>query len=559
MGNFTIGLDFGTLSVRAVLMNLANGKIHASCTHAYKNGVITERLPNVRVTLPDLWCLQDPNDYIEGMTIVVRQIVDDAIAQGITKKQIVGIGVDFTCCTVLPVLEDGTPLINSGKWRNEPHAWVKLWKHHAAQKQADKINQIAIKRNEEWLQYYGGKISSEWFFPKLLQIFEEAPAVYRAMDKFIEAGDWIVWQLTGHEIRNESSAGYKAMYQRELGGFPSTDFFAALHHDFAHVVEDKISAEYYPPGSSAGCLTKEMSERLNLDNNTIVAVNNIDAHVCTAATGITRNNVMLNIVGTSSCDIVLSENLVPIPGTAGLVQNGAIADFAAYETGQNAVGDIFAWFIERNTPLECQQLSEKLGISVYQLLEKQAQELEPGSSGLLALDWWNGNRSTLMDANLSGLIMGFNLQTKPEEVYRALIEATAFGKRMIIENFENNDLAIEYLVFCGGLPHKNKLLNQIYADITKKKIYVSSELETAAKSSAIFAALAVGESKGGYQSIQAAKEKLVEVIEEIYYPDSTTTVIYDQLYTIYAELVARFSQSKSEMKKIQQIKQEVKG
>lgn len=559
MEAFTIGLDFGTLSVRAVLMNVANGKIYASSTCSYSHGVITERLPNTHIALPDLWCLQDPNDYLEGMIHAVRQVVDTGIDQGITKRQIAGIGVDFTCCTVLPVYQDGTPLVNTKKWHTHPHAWVKLWKHHAAQEQADKINRIAEIRKEKWLDYYGGKVSSEWFFPKLLQLFEEAPDVYEEMDTFIEAGDWIVWQLTDHEMRNESSAGYKAMYQKKLGGFPTEAFFAALEPGFANVVQEKIDTVFYPPGTSAGCITKKMAEKLNLDPTTIVTVNNIDAHVCTAAANISNENKMLSIIGTSSCDIVLSKLLTPIPGSAGLVQNGAIEHFAAYETGQNAVGDMLAWFVQQHVPLEYHQQAQKANLTIYQWLEKKARTILPGSSGLIALDWWNGSRSPLMDADLSGLILGFSLQTKPEEIYRALIEAAAFGKKMIIDNFEEYGQAIDQLVFCGGLPYKNKLLNQIYADITQKTVYVSSELETAAKSAAIFASVAIGESRGGYLSIAAAQQKTAADFSEKYVPDPAASSVYDQLYQVYKKLTTTFSQSQSEMKQLQIIKRKVKG
>ena len=430
-GTYTIGLDFGTLSVRAVLMNTRDGTILARETFDYPHGVITDSLPETDMPLKDYWCLQDPGDYLQGMITTVSRLAMFAQEKGISSEQIVGIGVDFTCCTVLPVKADGSALALDKAWRTHPHSWVKLWKHHAAQPQADQINILASKRHEKWLPFYGGKVSSEWFFPKLLQVLEEDQAVYDEMAKFIEAGDWIVWQLTGQERRNQSSAGYKAFYQEDLGGFPSTDFFKTLNPAFENVVAEKINAEFYAPGSKAGTLTKVMAEALHLSEKTAVSVNHIDAHVCVAATDVTTANTMLSIVGTSSVDILLADQPLVFPGFAGLVNNGAIANLFAYETGQDAVGDIFEWFVKNNVNPTYYDMAAASGQNIYQYLTQESEKLLPGQSGVLALDWWNGNRSILMDGNLTGLIVGMTLQTKPADIFRALIEATAFGKKVI--------------------------------------------------------------------------------------------------------------------------------
>lgn len=535
-------------------MNLDDGKVVASSVSSYPHKVITDYLPNTKIKLQELWCLQDPDDYLNSMQKVIAEIVHQAEANQIEVNQIMGLGIDFTCCTVMPIYSDGTPMMKDEKWVNHPHAWVKLWKHHAAQPQAEKINSMARKEKQEWLSYYGGKVSSEWFFPKLLQILEEDPDLYEHMDKFIEAGDWIVWQLTGKEMRNESSAGYKAMYQRDLGGFPDTTFFEKLNPKLKNVVSEKINAKFYPPGTPAGNLTLSMAEKLHLSPNTVVAVNNIDAHVCVAATGVTQPEVMLSIIGTSSCDILLTEEGKTVEGAAGIVKNGAIFGAFAYETGQSAVGDLFSWYVEQNIPHSYYVLAEKNDNNLYQFVEKKAAELLPGESGLLALDWWNGNRSILMDAELTGSLVGMTLQTKPEDIFRALIEATAFGKRIIIENFEKNNIAIKKLIFCGGLPHKNKLLNQIYADILDKTITVSSELETAAKSSAIFASIACGE----FEDIQTAVDKVVEQSQEVFTPNRANKAIYDTLYQEYLILSKESTPKGSVMKELFEIKKTVK-
>lgn len=551
MANYAIGLDYGTLSVRGVLIDSKTGLVISSETYEYPHGVIEKTLPKTDVELSDYWCLQHTDDYLEGLDYVIKSLLTQSEKKQIKVEDIVSLGIDFTCCTVLPVDKKGTPLLKKDEFKNNPHAWVKLWKHHAAQNQADRINEIASLRNEPWLPYYGGKVSSEWLFPKLLQILEEDPETYHEMAYFIEAGDWLVWQLTGNQKRSLSCAGYKAMYQESLGGYPSEDFFEAVHPDFKHVIKEKIHSEIGDLGTSAGVLTKEMAQRTGLSEETVVAINNIDAHVCVAATGVTKSNIMLNIIGTSSCDILLTNEKKVILGIAGLVNKGAVEGLQAYETGQNAVGDIFSWFVETQVPESYRKKATEKNISIYQYLEELAEKIQPGESGLIALDWWNGNRSTLMNANLTGLIMGMTLQTKPEEVYRALIEATAFGKRMIIENFEKNNIPVDYLVFCGGLPHKNKLMNQIYADSLKKRIVISNELETGAKSAAIFSLLA----KYPEQTLDDIIHQMaLDNYSENYQSNQKHAEIYDKLYKIYEQLVDQFGRNQEMMHSLQSIK-----
>ena len=552
MVDYAIGLDYGTLSVRGILIDSKKGNVFGVETYEYPHSVITDKLPETQKFLDDYWCLQHTDDYLEGLEYVVKSLISQGEQKQISRKDIKSLGIDFTCCTVLPVDESGEPLLKKEAFKKEPHAWVKLWKHHAAQKQADHINQVALDRKEPWLPYYGGKISSEWLFPKLLQILEEAPAVYQEMDYFIEAGDWLVWQLTGQQKRSKSCAGYKALYQEELGGYPSVDFFESVHPDFKDVISEKIHPDVYDIGTKAGHLKKEMAKTLGLSEETVIAVNNIDAHVCVASTGVTKANVMLNIIGTSSCDILLTNEKKVIPGIAGLVKDGAVKGLQAYETGQNAVGDIFSWFVETQVPKNYFSQAKENNQTIYQYLESLAAKLQPGQSGLIALDWWNGNRSTLMNAQLTGLVVGMTLKTKPEEIYRALIEATAFGKRMIVENFESNDIPIDNLVFCGGLPHKNKLLNQIYSDVIKKTVLISNELETGAKSAAIFSLLARDEEKTLETIIHSMS---LDDYSEKYEVNQENAAVYDELFDVYEKLVNQFGRQTDLMAKLQTIKQ----
>ena len=409
---YAVGVDFGTESARAVLVDCSDGSEAGTAVYVYSNNVIDECLPapddDVRLQ-PD-WALQDPGDYVRALRATIPAILADC---GVEPSEVAGVGIAFTACTMLPTLADGTPLCEVPELRRDPHAWVKLWKHHAAQPEADLINQVARERGEPWLQRYGGKISSEWFFAKALQILREAPAMYARADRLIEASDWVVWQLTGVETRSSCTAGYKAMWSK-ADGFPPDDYFAALDPGFTHVVDEKMSRSIVPLGTRAGELTEQAAAWTGLRAGTPVAVANVDAHVSAPAVRVTEPGALVMIMGTSTCHILLGDQPAAVEGMCGMVEDGVVPGLYGFEAGQSAVGDIFAWFAE-------------LAMTPHEVLERAAATLRPGQSGLLALDWWNGNRSVLVDADLRGLLVGMTLQTKPAEIYRALIEATAFG------------------------------------------------------------------------------------------------------------------------------------
>lgn len=551
MSKYAIGVDFGTESGRAVLVDVANGKEIATSVFPYTNGVIDEKLPESGVKLEMDWALQDPQDYIRVFQNTVPAVLKSS---GVKADDVIGLGIDFTACTMMPVKKDGTPLCNLPEFRAHPHAWVKLWKHHAAQSEADMINDTARKMGEEWLNRYGGKISSEWFFSKSLQIIREAPEIYAAADRLLEAADWVIWQLTGKETRNSCTAGYKAIWSKREG-FPKPEFFKALDPRMENIVAEKMSTDILPIGDRAGGLSDQAAAWTGLKPGTAVAVANVDAHVAVPAATVTGPGRMVMIMGTSTCDMVLGTEENIVPGMCGYVEDGIIPGYIGYEAGQSCVGDHFAWFVENCVPEAYQQEAKTRGIDIHKLMEEKLAQLKPGQSGLLALDWWNGNRSVLVDVDLTGLLLGATLATKPEEIYRALIEATAYGKRIIVETFQKNGVPIEELVACGGLPEKNPTLMQIYADITGLPIRVSASKQTPALGSAMFGAVAAGASAGGYDSIYEAAKSMAALKDVVYRPIPENQAVYEKLYAEYVLLHDYFGRGSNDvMKRLKAIK-----
>jgi L-ribulokinase len=548
---YTIGVDYGTESGRVLLVDTRDGREVATAVHRYANGVIDRHLPGSEIPLPPDWALQDPHDYLE----VLRQAIPAVLREsGVSADQITGIGIDFTACTMLPVKADGTPLCFLDRWRAYPHAWVKLWKHHAAQGQANRINETARARGEYWLERYGGKISSEWFFSKALQILEEAPEVYADADRLIEATDWVVWQLTGVETRNACTAGYKAMVQD--GTFPSREYFAALDPRFADVVDTRMRREFATLGTRAGGLSEAMAAQTGLRPGIAVAVANVDAHVTAPAVKVTEPGRMVLIMGTSTCHIMVDERLQPVEGMCGVVRDGIIPGYYGYEAGQSGVGDIFAWLVNHAVPPVYHEAARAAGMDLHAYLEAEAAKQSPGESGLLALDWWNGNRSTLVDADLTGLLIGATLATRAPEIYRALIEATAYGTRTIIEAFEQRGIAIRDLVAAGGLPEKNALLVQIYADVTGKPVYLAGSAQAPALGAAMHAAVAAGV----YASIKDAAAAMGKLQERAVYPIPANQAIYDQLYADYKTLYDYFGRGPNDvMKRLKRLRRERHG
>lgn len=551
MAQYTIGVDFGTESGRAVVVRVEDGAELGSAVYVYPDGVIDERLPGSDKPLPPEWALQNPDDYIGVYKHAVPQALKNS---GVDPADVIGIGIDFTACTMMPAKADGTPLCRLPEWRDNPHSWVKLWKHHAAQPEADQINETARTMGREWLERYGGKISSEWFFSKMLQILNEAPQVYHAADRMLEAADWVIWQLCGVETRNTCTAGYKAIYQD--GTFPDKEYLAALHPELADVVETKMMTDLAPLGGRAGGLTEEAAGWTGLTPGIAVAVANVDAHVTVPAAQVVEPGRMVMIMGTSTCHMVLNDERHNVPGMCGVVDGGIIPNMYGYEAGQSGVGDIFAWFVDHAVPPEYHDAAKAAGMDLHQYLESEAAKQKPGEHGLLALDWWNGNRSVLVDVDLSGLLIGATLATRAPDIYRALLESTAYGTRVIIEAFENNGVPITELVAAGGLPEKNKLMMQIYADVTGREFRTIGSAQGPALGSAMHAAVAAG----AYPDIQAAAATMGKLKDEIFRPIPENQAIYDKLFAEYLILHDYFGRGENDvMKRLRKIRNQVRG
>ncbi|TWP50670.1 ribulokinase [Lentzea tibetensis] len=511
-----VGIDFGTLSGRAVVVRVRDGAELGSAVHDYPNGVRED----------GLWALQVPADYLEVLQHAVPEAVRDA---GVDPADVIGIGTDFTACTVMPTTADGTPLCELPEFADEPHAFVKLWKHHAAQPQADRINATARDRGEKWLGRYGGLISSEWEFAKALQVLEEAPEVYRTMRYWVELADWIVWRLTDNHVRNACTAGYKGMYQD--GAYPSPDFLKALHPGFENFVTDKLDRPIAALGTTAGGLTEQAAAWTGLPAGIPVAVGNIDAHVTVPAAGAAGPGQLVAIMGTSTCHVMSGAELRDVPGMCGVVDGGIVAGQWGYEAGQSGVGDIFGWFVENCVPGSYYDRARDEGVGVHELLSRLAAEQEVGEHGLVALDWHSGNRSVLVDHELSGVVVGQTLATRAEHTYRALLEATAFGTRTIIEAFRASGVPVTELVVAGGLV-RNKTLMQIYADVLGMPLSVVGSEQAAALGAAIHGAVAAG----AYRDVPEAAEAMGSVTRGVHQPIPANVEAYHRLYAEYVEL-----------------------
>ena len=547
---YVVGVDFGTLSGRALVVRVSDGAEAGTAVHEYRHGVMDRELASTGEPLPPDWALQDPADY----RAVLRTAVPAAIANaGIDASAVIGIATDFTACTVMPILRDGTPLCVVPGLEGRPHAYPKLWKHHAAQPHADRINALAHERKEPWITRYGGKVSSEWQYAKALQLLEEDPELYNQADRWIEAADWIIWQLTGAETRNACTAGYKGIWQD--GHYPSRDFLAALNPGFADFAAAKLDHPISALGTRAGSLTAEAAELTGLPEGIAVAVGNVDAHVTAPAALAIEPGQMVAIMGTSTCHVVNGADLAEVPGMCGAVDGGLIAGQWGYEAGQSSVGDVFAWFTEQAVPGSCRDEAERRGISVHDLLTEEAAAQEVGAHGLVAIDWFGGNRSVLVDHRLSGAIVGLTLATRPADIYRALIESTAFGTRVIIEAFETAGLPVTELIAAGGLI-KNQLIMQIYTDVTRRPLSVIGSDQGAALGSAIHAAVAAG----AYRDVPAAAKAMGKLHREVYTPDPTRAAAYDELYGEYVTLHDYFGRGGNEaMHRLRAIRDRVLG
>ena len=534
---YVIGVDFGTLSGRALVARVSDGAELASAVHEYAHGVMDAKLAATGEPLPPDWALQDPEDYRD----VLREAVPAAVATaGIDPAAVIGIGTDFTACTVMPTTADGTPLCQLPGMAGRPHSYPKLWKHHAAQPQADRINALAHERDEPWIGRYGGKISSEWQFAKALQLLDEDPEIYQQAERWIEAADWIIWQLCGDETRNACTAGYKGIWQD--GHYPDRDFLGALDERFAGFAAGKLEHPVSPLGARAGSLTTQSAGWTGLPEGIAVAVGNVDAHVTPPAANATAPGQMVAIMGTSTCHVMNGDTLAEVPGMCGVVDGGIIAGQWGYEAGQSGVGDIFAWFTEHAVPGGYLDEAARRGISLFDLLSEEAARSPAGAHGLIALDWLNGNRSVLVDAHLSGAVLGLTLASRAPDIYRALVESTAFGTRVIIDAFSGAGVPVTELVAAGGLL-KDTFVMQVYADVLNRPLSLISSAQGPALDSAIHAAVAAG----AYPDVPAAAAVMGSKRDAVYTPDPASAAVYDELYAEYVTLHDYFGRGTNEV------------
>ena len=506
------------------------------------------RLPDGTPLGPD-FALQDAADYLKVLTEGIPEVLRSSNVEG---ADVGSIGVDFTSCTMMPCKQDGTLLSALPEFAGNPHAWVKLWKHHAAQPQATRINEVAGERGEAFAELYGGGYSLEWFFSKVLETIEKAPEVYAAADRFIEAGDWLVWQLTGQETRSECAAGYKGMWIKGRG-WPSPEFFKALNPSLENVIAEKVQGPLVPLGGRAGLLTEEMAEATGLTAGMPVAASIVDAHAAGPACSMAQSGRLAIIMGTSLCHMLLGDEKKIVEGCGGLVEDGIIPGFWGYEAGQAAVGDIYGWFFKTGLTAEIEREAAGPNMAPEDWLTEKAALLGAGQSRLVALDWWNGSRSVLMDAELSGVIVGLTLTTRPEKIYRALVEATAFGTRVVIDAFESQGVPIHDIVACGGLAEKSPLVMQVFADVTGRQILLPRSFQASGLGAAIHGAVAGGH----YPDFGAAIGSMAGLQENSCRPNPAAQGVYSKLYAEYLRLHDYFGRGANDvMKRLRELRSE---
>lgn len=541
---YVAGLDFGTASCRCLIVSAADGKEIAEAVCPYAHGVMEKELPTGE-KLPAGFSLQCPEDYLQSM----GQAVKEALKKGkIPPSEVVGIGLDFTSCTILPVDQLLHPLCQSEVFAHNPHAWVKLWKHHGAVEEAEEITALAQKRCDDFLADCGGRMNAEYGLPKILETLRRAPEVYQSAERFFEAGDWVVSQLTGAEVHALPFAGYKLQWsagepgEEGTGGYFSRGFLEELDPALSASAGERLSEKLCPMAETAGTLNAWGAQLTGLTEGISVAPALIDAHAGMPGCGAMEDGDLMMVLGTSACHMIHCSEKRKVPGIFGCVKDAYVPGLTTYEAGQTAVGDLLDWFVRNNTPAEVQREAEERKTNVHQLLSEKAGSLKPGETGLVGLDWLAGNRTPLNDASLTGVMTGITCATLPEHQYRAWIEALAFGTRRILENYETHGVPVKRVFVSGGIAGKNPLLMQIFADVTGKRLEKVRSSQAAALGSAICGAAAAGI----WPDLKTAAQKMHSPVETVYEPDMAVKSVYDQLYQKYLALAALFSAQEGE-------------
>ncbi|MBR7117593.1 MAG: ribulokinase [Clostridia bacterium] len=544
MSKYVIGVDFGSLSARAVLVSTADGKEIASAEYAYSHKVMNEHQicsPRALATT----ALQMPEDYLDALNMTVLEVLEKS---RVSPRLIGALAIDFTASNILPILNDGTPLSSLDRFKHNPHAYCKMWKHHGATEEAKILTDTAKRICPEILEPYGGIISSEWCFSKIFETLRKAPEVYHTADRFIEAGDWITMMLTGSDKRSACFAGYKALWNRD-NGYPPEEFFGAVDPELRNVVTEKMSGDVCELGEAAGELNEYGSLLTGLDVGTKVSVAVVDAHAALPSVGAVNPGDLMIIMGTSACHILISDKDVPINGICGRVMGGVVPGYIAFESGQPAVGDGLAWVINNCIGSEYEDEARIKNKSIYDLLNEKAEALGVGSGGLIALDWWNGNRSPYADYDLSGMILGITLSTPPEAIYRASVEAIAFGARRLVEGFENGGITVKRIIVSGGIAKKNPFIMQMLSDVLGREILISDLKEAPAMGSAVYAAVTAG----AYTSIGDAARAMANMDFNVYTPRAEAKEKYVILYPEYVELSEYFHKTNRVMERLRKL------
>ena len=522
--SYSIGVDYGTGSGRAFLVDTRNGKIIDKYIKPYTHGTIEKNLNGVK--LPHSFSLQNGNDYMEVLEEGVPYLIESS---GINPEEIVGIGIDFTSSTVMFTDEHLEPIHNLPGFENNPHAYVKLWKHHGAQAEADQLFQTVLDNKSRWLGYYGFNVSSEWMIPKIMEVMNKAPEVLEKTANIMEAGDWIVNKLTGQNVRSNCGLGFKSFWE-ENEGF-HYDLFDKVNDQLSDVVREKVDAPIVKIGETVGQISEEMAEKLGLSTKTKVSPFIIDAHSSLLGIGSQQDKQMTMVIGTSTCHLMLNEQQHQVPGISGSVKGAIIPDLYAYEAGQSAVGDLFEYIANQSPKAYVDEANER-DISIFELLNEKVKDQMPGESGLIVLDWHNGNRSVLSDSNLKGCVFGMSLQTTHEELYRAYLEATAFGTKMIMQQYQSWNMDVEDVFACGGIPKKNPLMMDIYANVLNKKVTIIDSEYAPAIGAAILGSVC----GGAHQTLNEAIESMKEPVLYEVTPDPEKVKRYKKLFSAYKEL-----------------------
>ncbi len=538
MKKYTLGLDFGTLSARGVLVDTENGETVAhESVFSYPHGVMTELCGKA---LPKTYALQHPDDYEAALKFILCDMVAAAKENGISPESIVGIGVDFTTCTVIPADENGIPLCKQEKFANNPHAYVKLWKHHGAEKYLTQINEAVAAAGGEMLDCSGGVMSSEFMIPKIYETYAEAPEVYAATKLFYNAGDYICSCLAGGaSCHSMAYASIKEHYDKSLGGYPSREFFKILGGEgLENVVEEKLNPHLNEVGERIGGLSHEWAERTGLPEGIAIAPALIDAQSSFGAAGLSDGSSLL-VLGTSAVFAVNTSSNKKVKGVLSQGVGSAIPQMMTLESGLSAMGDLFAWFVDNCVPAHYMDAATERGMNIHAYLRMLAAPKRVGQSGLIALDWWNGNRSVIQNDRLSGMIVGLRLSTPPEDIYRALIESTAYGLRRIMENYEEQGVAVKNIVAAGGIAYKDEMLMQIFADVFAREIHVIASQQSASHGAAVYGATAAGL----YDNVIDASAAMRCGILRTYSPSEENSRAYERLYCEYKKLYEYFGNS----------------